>query len=83
MSPSQIDITGLTHLYYAFAGFDPKTFKMVSPSSAEAPTYKAFTALKSAKLQTWIAVGGAAFNDPGPTQSAWYAAINTNLTKRC
>jgi chitinase len=30
-----------------------------------------FTKLKSDKLQTWIAVGGWEFSDPGPTRNTW------------
>ncbi len=33
---------------------------------------KEFTALKTAKMQTWIAVGGFDFSDPGKTRTTWY-----------
>ena len=33
--------------------------------------YKEFTALKSKGVETWIAVGGFDFSDPGPTHTTW------------
>ncbi|KAI6091579.1 hypothetical protein F4821DRAFT_226439 [Hypoxylon rubiginosum] len=68
ISPSQIDTTGLTHLNLAFASIDPTTFEVVPVDSRDVPYYTQFTALKSSNLQTWIAIGGWDFNDPGPTQ---------------
>jgi chitinase len=58
-------LTGLTHLNFAFAFFDPKTFQISPMDSNSASLYSRFTALKSKKasLQTWISVGGWSFND--------------------
>lgn len=39
--------------------------------SRDVPYYTQFTALKSSTLQTWVAIGGWHFNDPGPTQSTF------------
>lgn len=39
--------------------------------SRDVPYYTQFTALKSSTLQTWIAIGGWDFNDPGPTQTTF------------
>lgn len=72
MFPAQINTTGLTHLYYAFAGFDPEYFNIVPSNPGDVAAYKDFTGLKTAKLQTWIAIGGSAFSDPGPTHTAWW-----------
>lgn len=39
----------------------------------DVPLYRDFTALKSLELETWIAIGGFDFSNPGtPTFSAWY-----------
>ncbi|CAG8962203.1 hypothetical protein HYFRA_00005255 [Hymenoscyphus fraxineus] len=65
--PSQIDTTGLTHLVFAFLFIDPKTFKVTPVENADIPLYTDFTALKTRHMQTWIAVGGSALSDPGPT----------------
>jgi chitinase len=69
--PHQINITGYTHLYFAFASIDPSTFQIVPASSDDIALYSEFTALKSSKLQTWIAVGGFDFSDKGPTRHTW------------
>ncbi|KIH89906.1 hypothetical protein SPBR_00013 [Sporothrix brasiliensis 5110] len=55
-----------THLYYAFGAINPKTFHIVD-DPAKAPLYTEFTALKYRPNgpQTWIAVGGFDFSDPG------------------
>ncbi|KAI1373409.1 hypothetical protein F4677DRAFT_448485 [Hypoxylon crocopeplum] len=71
ISPSQIDTTGLTHLNLAFASINPTTFEVVPTDSRDVPYYSQFTALKSSGLQTWIAIGGWDFNDPGPTQNTF------------
>jgi chitinase len=60
-----------THLYFSFASIDPSTFKIKPWEEADIALIKEFTKLKTAKLQTWIAVGGYTFNDPGPTHTTW------------
>lgn len=64
-APEDIDLTGLTHLNFAFAFFYPKTFQISPMDSNSALLYKRFTALKSKKpsLQTWTSIGGWTFND--------------------
>jgi chitinase len=50
---------------FAFAYLDPKSFKIAPMRSGDVELYRRFTALKSKQpgLQTWIAVGGWAFNN--------------------
>ncbi|KAH8665151.1 hypothetical protein BGZ60DRAFT_470789 [Tricladium varicosporioides] len=63
--PEDLDVTGLSHVNFAFAFFDPKTFQ-ISPMDANSATlYSRFTALKKKKpsLKTWISIGGWSFND--------------------
>jgi len=72
IAPSQINTTGLTHLYYAFARIDPGTFFVVPASNGDSSLYTQFTALKTSKLQTWIAIGGFDFSNVGPTHTTWY-----------
>lgn len=57
VQPSDIDTSKFTHLNYAFAIFD-SGFNVVPQNTADVALYAKFTALKSAKLQTWIAIGG-------------------------
>ena len=70
-SPNQLNITGITHLNLAFATFDPLTFELHPENQADLAIYSEFTRLKSPTLQTWIAVGGWAFSEPGPTRNTW------------
>lgn len=65
VKPSDIDTSKFTHLNYAFAGFD-SGFNVVPQDAADVALYTQFTALKNAKLETWIAVGGAGGTSP------WY-----------
>ncbi|KAJ2988998.1 hypothetical protein NUW58_g3690 [Xylaria curta] len=64
-SPEDLDLTGITHLNFAFAFFDPGSYKISPMDSNSASLYKRFTGLKDKKksLQTWISVGGWSFND--------------------
>lgn len=69
--PAQIDTTGLTHLVFAFAFIHPQTFEIVPGDLNDISLYPEFTALKTQQLETWIAVGGFTFSDPGPTFTTW------------
>ncbi|EMR68912.1 putative oviduct-specific glyco protein [Eutypa lata UCREL1] len=71
IAPDQIATDIYTHLYYSFASVDPNTFHIKPWDDADIPSMKEFTALKSSALQTWIAVGGYTFSDPGPTHTTW------------
>ena len=71
VSPSHIDTSGLTHLYFAFAKIDPASFGIVPGNSEDIPRYEEFTKLQSSSLKTWIAIGGFDFSDPGPTRNTW------------
>lgn len=81
ITPSQIKTDGLTHLNLAFASIDPKTLKVVPANAADVDLYKQFTALKSSKLQTWIAIGGWDFSDPGPTRTAFNDVARTAASR--
>ena len=63
--PSDLDVTGLTHVNFAFAYFDPATFEITPMTASDIPLYSQFTALKKSKasLRTWISIGGWSFND--------------------
>jgi chitinase len=69
--PSQINTKGLTHLNLAFASIDPKTFHVIPADSLDLALYHEFSNLKTRKLQTWIAIGGFDFNNPGPTHTTF------------
>jgi GH18 family chitinase len=71
--PEQIPVGVYTHLNYAFASIDPKTFEVLPPSTYEKDLMKRLTALKRSDpdLKVYIAVGGWTFNDPGPTATVF------------
>ena len=71
VSPKDLKTDDYTHLYFAFASIDPNTFQITPADAADVAMYDEFTALKSPKLQTWIAVGGFDFSEPGPTHTTW------------
>jgi chitinase len=72
VSPNQLNTTGYTHLFYSFAFIDPVSYRIV-PAHADDPTMmREFTALSGNGLQTWIAIGGFDFSDPGTaTHTTW------------
>ncbi|KAI9147047.1 glycoside hydrolase [Paramyrothecium foliicola] len=67
VAPRDLDVEGLTHLNFAFAFFHPSTFELVAMDQNAHDLLEDFTNLKAIhpKLQTWIAIGGWSFNDPG------------------
>lgn len=81
VSLTQIDTSGLTHLFVSFLQFDPTNFTVVSANGTNLDTYGTFSALQSSTLQTWISVGGYSFSAAGsPTEYAWsnMTATSTN-----
>ena len=71
VSPSKINTADLTHLYFAFAKIDPNTFATIPGNDGDVERYAEFNKLQSSSLQTWIAIGGFDFSDPGPTRHTW------------
>lgn len=59
-----------THINFAFASIDPKTYKIIPADSRDPNLYTRLTDLKrdDSNLRVNIALGGWSFNDPGPTQ---------------
>lgn len=73
--PSQLKLDGLSHIYFAFAEIDPHTFEIVPRYPGDEELYYEFTARRFGygSPQTWIAIGGFDFSDPGtPTHTTWY-----------
>lgn len=77
-SPTDLELTGLMHLNFAFTFFDPTTFSITPMTAASAKLYNSFTGLKAKQkgLQTWISLGGWSFNDPGNTPDTRTAFSN-------
>jgi chitinase len=72
-TPEQIPIGIYTHINFAFGIIDPQTFKIAPSSPDDVNLYKRLMLLKQRdpSLKVYIAVGGWAFNDPGPTASTF------------
>ena len=81
IAPSKINTKGLTHLNFAFAEIDPTNFNIVPTNPGDSALYAQFTALRSAVMQTWIAIGGFDFSSPGPTHSTWSDMASTSANR--
>lgn len=80
--PGDIDTSKYTHLYYAFASIDPKTFAVQAANPGDNGLYKEFTVLRSKGVKTWIAVGGFDFSDPvTPTATTWSDLVSTDQNR--
>ncbi|KAK7994851.1 hypothetical protein PG990_013624 [Apiospora arundinis] len=79
VAPDQLNTTGYTHLFYSFASIDPSTFRIAPAHSDDPKMMREFTKLSSGgKLQTWIAIGGFDFSDPGrATHTTWSDLCST------
>ena len=74
IEPKHIKSEEITHLFFSFASIDPVTFHIKPWDEADIPLMEAFTALNT---ETWIAVGGYTFRDPGPTHTTWSDMCST------
>ncbi|KAJ5135678.1 glycoside hydrolase [Penicillium bovifimosum] len=63
--PADFDATAMTHINFVFVHFHPTTFEITPKDPSDIPLYSQFTALKEKHpaLQTWVSLGGWAFND--------------------
>ncbi|KAF2466138.1 glycoside hydrolase [Lindgomyces ingoldianus] len=71
--PEQIPVGLYTHINFAFATIDPKTFKVGPSARDDVSLYKRIMLLKQKDpdLKVFIAIGGWTFNDPGPTATTF------------
>jgi GH18 family chitinase len=85
VSPEELNVTGFTHINFAFLLFDPDTFAIAPADNNDTELIARFTDLKTANpgLQTWVAIGGWNFNEPGPTATAFSDMVSCaeNRTK--
>jgi chitinase len=73
MLPEEIPFGQYTDIIFSFATINPDTFKV---SAGDSQTQYLLERMKSLKiiqpdLKIWVALGGWAFNDPGPTQTTF------------
>ena len=73
MTPEEIPLGYYTHINFAFALINPNTFHVAPMDAGTASLYQRVTALKDRQpnLEVWIAIGGWAMNDPGPTRTTF------------
>lgn len=73
MEPEEIPLGHWTHINFAFALINPKTFHIEDMDAGTGSRYGRVAALKLKQpdLKIWIAVGGWAMNDPGPYRMAF------------
>ncbi|KAF0642197.1 hypothetical protein FPSE5266_05536 [Fusarium pseudograminearum] len=83
-TPSDIPDGVYTHINFAFASIDPKTFEIVPASSKDPALYRELTNKKKTdpKLKVFIAIGGWAFNDPGPTVTTFSDIARSDTNQR-
>jgi GH18 family chitinase len=79
--PKDLNLKGLTHLYYAFLFFDPQTFQVKLMDDADEPLLREFTDLKKKGPETWIAVGGWSFSDEGATHHAFSDMVSSKQNR--
>ncbi|RYO92560.1 hypothetical protein DL766_002359 [Monosporascus sp. MC13-8B] len=73
MLPEEIPFGQYTHIIFSFATINPSTFKV---SAGDSQTEHLMSRIGSIKvlqpnIKIWVALGGWAFNDPGPTQTTF------------
>ncbi|WPJ63608.1 hypothetical protein SMAC4_13660 [Sordaria macrospora] len=85
MLPEQIPYGYYTDVIFSFATIDPNSFEIKAGDSKTADYMQRISAIKLIQpdIRIWIAVGGWAFNDPGPTQTTFsdIAASSANTKK--
>ncbi|KAF6235801.1 hypothetical protein HO173_005996 [Letharia columbiana] len=84
VTPEELNLSGFTHINFAFAFFDPSSFQIAPMDSNSASLLGRFTALKEKYngLETWISIGGWSFTDPGPTQEAFSVMSSTSANRQ-
>ncbi|KAF9887254.1 hypothetical protein FE257_010382 [Aspergillus nanangensis] len=73
MPARDIPLGYYTHLNFAFALIDPKTFQIAHMDQDTAAQYGELTMIKQRdpKLKVYLAIGGWAMNDPGPYRTVF------------
>lgn len=73
MAPEDVPLGYYTHINFAFSLIDPATYRLAPMDSNTGKLYKRVSALKQRDpgLKVWLAIGGWAMNDPGPTRTVF------------
>jgi len=84
MLPEKIPYGYYTDIIFSFATINPQTFEIEAGDGRTAEYMQRITSIKLIQpdIRIWIAVGGWAFNDPGPTRTTFSdvasSVANTN-----
>jgi chitinase len=83
MVPENIPIESYTHINFAFASIDPKTYNVTPAAPDQTSLYTRFTGLKKKQpgLKTWISIGNWAFTNPGPAQNTFSRLVASSSAK--
>ncbi|KAF2028863.1 glycoside hydrolase, partial [Setomelanomma holmii] len=79
--PNQLDLTSITHLVFAFATIDPKTFQVGFMNHDDKYIYKQFLALPD-NVSKWIGIGGFEFSGPVATRTTWSGMTSTQDNRK-
>ncbi|KAI1182685.1 chitinase [Nemania serpens] len=73
MLPENIPYGQYTHIIFSFAAINPSTFKVSAGDTQTEYLLGRMNAIKVLQpdIKIWVALGGWAFNDPGPTQTTF------------
>ncbi|KAL5351063.1 hypothetical protein ACLOAV_004638 [Pseudogymnoascus australis] len=73
MLPEEIPYGQYTHIMFSFATINPSTFKVSAGDYQTEYMMSRIGAIKFLQpdIKIWVALGGWAFNDPGPTQTTF------------
>jgi chitinase len=82
--PEQIPIGLYTHINFAFATIDSKTFKVGPSSRSDVSLYKRIMLLKQKDpdLRVFIAIGGWTFNDPGQPTATTFSDLAASVPRQ-
>lgn len=84
MVPEAIPYGQYTHIIFSFATINPSTFQVSAGNSETEYLMSRIDSIKVIQpdIKIWVALGGWAFNDPGPTQTTFSdiaaSSANTN-----
>lgn len=84
MSPQDIPIEKITHLFMAFGYITPDDFKVIGMPGVNSELYTAIPGLKkqNPNLKVSIALGGWTFNDPGPFQHVFGDMVSSAANRK-
>ena len=84
MSPSEIPVDKITHLFMAFGYITPGDFRVTNMPDVDVKLYEAIPALKSKNpnLKVSIALGGWTFNDPGTYQHVYGDMVSSAANRK-